>query len=186
MYYNSVQPAGYRDSTMQRSRRTRHLSGLQQTTTMVARKKEKTASVEESVPVKSSPSPPAVSFGDLSPVGKVIAGTTQVVVTTALDFIAGFFTGYFMGTVVGVPGLLFSPLEPGVPKIFMTEMKGRLGRMNSRSMSWGTGWGGMSAAFGGFKAGVLVLRDGKYDTWNEIFSSAAAGAYFARKGGSTC
>ncbi|CAJ1966967.1 unnamed protein product [Cylindrotheca closterium] len=184
MYYNSVQPSGYRDSTLLRSRRSsRYLSsGLHSTATLVGRRKKKVA-IEESVSVPSTPEAPTVSFDDLSPVGKVIAGTTQIAVTTAMDFVSGFLSGYVLGTIVGVPMLLIKPLDSGVPRVFMTEVKGRLGRMNAKSMRWGTGWGGMSAAFGGFKTSVLVLRNGKHDSWNEVFSSAAAGAWFARKEG---
>ncbi|KAL3945783.1 MAG: hypothetical protein SGBAC_000172 [Bacillariaceae sp.] len=182
MYYSSVQPYGYRDSAMLRSRRSsRHLFGTH-STALVARKKKKVV-LEEPVATANTPPAPTVAFEDLSPVGKVIAGTTQVIVTTAMDFVSGFFSGYLLGTVVGIPGLFLKPLEPGVPKVFMTEMKGRLGRMNTKSLTWGKGWGGMSAVLGGSKSGVLLLRNGKYDSWNEVFSSAFAGAYFARKEG---
>jgi len=33
-----------------------------------------------------------------------------------------------------------------------------------------------------FGVAVKVLRNGEKDAWNDIFSSAAAGAFFARKG----
>lgn len=128
------------------------------------------------------PNVPVVTFDDLGPTGKVIARATQIAVTTLMEYASGFFTGIFLGTAIGLPGLVFRPLEPGVPKFFMVEMRGRLGRMNSRSLTWAKGWGGISAAFGGFKVAVKVVRNGKEDDWNQILSSAAAGAFFARGG----
>ena len=123
-------------------------------------------------------------YDDLGPVGKFVAGSTQILVTTALEYVGGFFAGLFLGTVIGLPGFLFKPLEQNeaVKKVLMTEFKGRFTRMNTRSMSWGKSWGGISACFGGFKTAVTVIRGGKEDDWNQILSSAAAGAFFARAG----
>jgi hypothetical protein len=135
--------------------------------------------------VQASPEPsqvPDVSFDDLGPIGRTIAGVTQVAVTTAMEYVSGFFAGLALGTVVGMPGILFRPMEPGVPQMFMTEFKGRFGRMNSKSMVWAKSWGGISAAFGGFKIAIKVIRNGQEDEWNEIISSAAAGAFFGRAG----
>jgi hypothetical protein len=99
-----------------------------------------------------------------------------------MEYCSGFFAGLFLGTAAGIPGFLFRPLEPEVPKMFLAELGGRFGRMNARSLKWGRSWGGISAAFGGFKVAVSVIRDGKQDDWNQILSSAAAGAFFARTG----
>jgi hypothetical protein len=176
MYYNHWQMPTHQASA-HRSRRSR-LSSNYAAASFVARKKKK-------VPLR-NPEPvaevPVVTFDDLSPIGKVVAGATQIAVTTVLEYASGFFSGLFLGSAVGLPGLLFRPIEPGVPQMFMTEMKGRLVRMNSRSLTWAKGWGGISAAFGGFKIAVRVIRNGKEDEWNQILSSAAAGAFFARGG----
>lgn len=141
---------------------------------------------KETTPPKQDPNlesqVPEVSYDNLGPIGKAVAGVTQVVVTTMLEYSSGFFFGFLIGTTVGVPGLLFRPLEPGAPKMLFQEARGRFGRMNSRSLGWGKSWGGISAAFGGFKVAVKVLRNGKEDSWNQILSSAAAGAFFARNG----
>ena len=126
---------------------------------------------------------PDVNFDDLGPIGKVVAGATQIVTSTVLEYISGFFMGLVLGTVVGAPGFLFRPIEPGVPKVFMREVSGRFVRMNTRTMGWAKNWGGISAAFGGFKVAVKVIRNGdEEDEWNTILSSAAAGAFFARSG----
>jgi hypothetical protein len=135
-------------------------------------------------PLPPSPvAPPAINFDDLGPIGKVVAGATQIVTSTALEYVSGFFMGLVLGTVVGVPGFLFRPIEPGVPKIFMREVAGRWARMSTRTVGWAKNWGGISAAFGGFKVAVKVIRQQEEDDeWNTILSSAAAGAFFARKG----
>eukprot|EP00980_Cylindrotheca_fusiformis_P018497 scaffold6124_cov122-Cylindrotheca_fusiformis.AAC.16 len=184
LYYNHLQLPTQRQASAYRSRRS-HLSRNSAAGVLVARKQKKTLKTDpEPEPVlEDVPEAPVITFDDLTPVGKVVAGITQIAVTTLLEFVSGFVTGLVVGTVVGTPGLLFRPLEPGVPKLFMTEMKGRLGRMNSRSLTWAKSWGGISAAFGGFKVGVRVLRNGKEDDWNQILSSAAAGAFFARAEG---
>ena len=136
-----------------------------------------------SEPLPPPVAPPAINFDDLGPIGKFVAGTTQIVTSTVMEYISGFFMGLILGTVVGVPGFLFRPIEPGVPKVFMREVSGRFVRMNTRTLGWAKNWGGISAAFGGFKVAVKVIRNGEEeDEWNTILSSAAAGAFFARKG----
>jgi hypothetical protein len=185
LYYNHWNLPTYSSTTSTRSRRSRAIpSDNLFKSVLVSRKGKRKAHVTEKEPigVTSPPEIPVVSFDDLGPVGKAVAGVTQITVTTLLEYCSGFFAGYFLGTVVGTPGLLFRPMEKGVPKMLMAEAKGRLGRMNSRSMTWATGWGGISAAFGGFKVVVRVIRNGKEDDWNQILSSAAAGAFFARTG----
>jgi hypothetical protein len=44
-------------------------------------------------------------------------------------------------------------------------------------------WGGMSATFAAARVGTKLLRGGREDEWNNVFSSMAAGAWFARKEG---
>jgi hypothetical protein len=138
-------------------------------------------------PLPPSPvAPPNINFDDLGPIGKTVAGVTQIVTSTILEYISGFVMGMVIGTVVGVPGFLFRPIEPGVPKVFMQEVSGRLSRMTTRNVLWAKNWGGISAAFGGCKVAVKVIRNGEESEWNDewdrILSSAAAGAFFGRNG----
>jgi hypothetical protein len=168
-------------SVRSRSRRSRlHSSQDFAVAALVARKKKKI--IIEETPTENLPQFPDVSFDDLGPVGKAVAGVTQVAVTTLMEYCSGFFAGLVLGTVVGLPVFLFKPLEPGVSNLLRTEMTGRFVRMNTKSLLWGRSWGGISAAFGGFKVAVTVVRNGKQDDWNQILSSAAAGAFFARTG----
>jgi Tim17/Tim22/Tim23/Pmp24 family len=127
-----------------------------------------------------------VEFRDLGPIGKTVAGVTEIVVATFFEYLQGFMTGWIFGTVVGTPGFLVKPINPSIPlrqTKFIPEFKGRFSRMNTRSVKWAKDWASISAAFGGFGVAVRVLRNGKEDVWNEILSSAAAGAFFARKDG---
>uniref|UniRef100_A0A7R9ZSU2 Mitochondrial import inner membrane translocase subunit TIM22 n=1 Tax=Craspedostauros australis TaxID=1486917 RepID=A0A7R9ZSU2_9STRA len=58
--------------------------------------------------------------------------------------------------------------------------------MNGRSFRWAKSWGSVSAVFGGSEAVVVMFRSPQQqdnDAWNSIFSSALAGAWFARKEG---
>ena len=135
-----------------------------------------------SVQKTEAPEVPTVTFDDLGPVGKVVAGVTQLATTVLFEYFSGFVLGYLGGTLIGTPGLIFRPTEPGVPKMLMTEVKGRFSRMNSRAMRFGRNFGGISATFKGTDVAVRLVRYGREDSWNEVLSSAAAGAIFARKG----
>ena len=161
-----------------RSRRSQ-LSKNYAVTAMAGRDKKVTAATKDSVQVVEVPQIDANEFG---PIGKVVFGVTQIAVTCIMEGCTGFLIGLVAGTLVGTPGLLFRPLEPGVPKVFMTEVKGRLSRMNTRSINWGKSWGGINAVFGGCGVTIRVIRGDKQDAWNNIFSTAAAGAFFSRAG----
>lgn len=124
-----------------------------------------------------------LSYNDLGPIGKTVAGCTEILFATAFDFCSGYLQGLVIGTLFGSPGFIFRPITKGVRQPFMTEVSSRFSRMNARSMSWGKNFGSISAAFGGFAVAVKVLRNGEKDAWTDIFSSAAAGAFFARKDG---
>ena len=146
----------------------------------LAARKEKTKEIAIAEPEASGPR--EVSFDDLGPVGKVVAASTELGVAILYNYCQGFLTGWIAGTLLGVPGLMFRPVERGVPQIFITELKGRLGRMNSRSVRFGKSFGGISAIFKGSDVAVRRFRYGKNDEWNDILGSAVAGAIFARKG----
>jgi hypothetical protein len=126
---------------------------------------------------------PDISFRDLGPIGKTVAGVTEIFFAVLFEYVSGFTTGWIFGSIFGLPGLAFRPMEVGVRQPIMTEMTKRLGRMNTRSMSWGKSFGSISATFGGFGVAVKVVRNGEVDVWSNILSSAAAGAFFARKEG---
>jgi hypothetical protein len=126
--------------------------------------------------------PHEVSFDDLGLVGKVVASTTELAVTVIWNYCQGYLTGFFFGTLIGIPGFAFRPVEKGVPQAFMTEFKGRFVRMNSRSVSFGKNFAGISAIFKGSDTAIRRLRYGKEDEWNDILGSALAGAIFGRQG----
>jgi hypothetical protein len=142
---------------------------------MVSSSKSKQKEIEERYP--------EFAFRDLGPVGKVVAGVTEVLFATLFEYLSGFMTGVFFGTLVGLPGFAFRPIEKGVRQPLLQEVKMRFSRMNTRSITWGKSFGSISAAFGGFGVAVRVIRNGEEDVWNSILSSAAAGAFFARKEG---
>jgi hypothetical protein len=144
-------------------------------TMMVSSSKSKQKEVEERYP--------EFAFRDLGPVGKVVAGVTEIFFATLFEYLSGFMTGVFFGMLVGLPGFAFRPIEKGVRQPLLQEVKMRFSRMNTRSITWGKSFGSISAAFGGFGVAVRVIRNGEEDVWNSILSSAAAGAFFARKEG---
>ena len=124
---------------------------------------------------------PVVTYADLGLLGKIVAGTVEITMTTLFEYATGFLGGYLLGTVTDVPRLLFRPLDPPKPSTFR-EFSGRFHRMHGKSFRWATSWGGISAAFGGFRVLAKVVRGGKEDEWSNILSSMAAGAYFSRAG----
>jgi len=124
-----------------------------------------------------------VSYNDLGPIGKTVAGCTEIIFATVFEYCSGFMQGIMFGTLVSIPGFLFRPMQSGVRQAFKVEMMSRFTRMNTRSISWAKNFGSISAAFGGMNVAVKVLRNGEEDAWTQILSSAAAGAFFARKEG---
>jgi hypothetical protein len=140
------------------------------TSSRTSRKENGSRSSSKSKERKNSPataSPdledPIVTYKDLTPLGRAVAGTVEVVVTTLSEYLTGFVGGYVLGTATDIPRLLFL-------------------RMHTKSFRWARNWGGVSAAFGCFRVAAKVARGGKEDEWTTILSSMAAGAYFARLG----
>lgn len=126
------------------------------------------------------------SYEELTWLGKIVAGVTEVAVTVIIEYAIGFVGGYFLGSLTGIPSFFMNALENpnNVPKnSFLNELGSRSLRLHRKSMSWATNLGGISAAFGGFRVAVRVCRNGKEDEWTTILSSMAAGAYFARSDG---
>jgi hypothetical protein len=110
------------------------------------------------------------TYTDLGPMGRVVAGTVEVAVSTLLEYLSGFVGGYVLGTVTGLPQLV---LRTGW----------HWARLHDQSRTWAGQWGGVSAAFGGFRVVTKVVRGGTEDEWNTVLSSMAAGAFLARADG---
>jgi len=129
-------------------------------------------------------SPPTTEeiYSNLSPLGYCLAGTVEIAVSTFLEYVQGFLGGYTLGSVVGMPGFVFKPVDPSKKAAFFQELMQRGGRMHTKSFRWAKTWGEVTAIFGGARVATRVIRRGKEDEWNTILSSAAAGAFFARKG----
>ena len=149
-------------------------------------RKKKAAEIEEpspEAPVEETKKyNPEDSFESLGPIGKSIARLTMVATSALMEYTSGFMTGIVFGSLAGLPGFFFNPVEKGVNQAFMTEMGGRFSRMNGRSLRWAKSFGEISAIFGASQVAVRLMRHGKEDAWTSIFSSALAGACFARKG----
>lgn len=126
------------------------------------------------------------SYNDLNVIGKAIAGAVEIALTIATEYCTGFASGYFLGSVVGIPALITrrvaSDASRAVPDTAWKEVVGRTLRMHGKSVRWAKSWAGVSATFGGCNTGVKFLRNGKNDEWSSVFSSMAAGAFFARGG----
>lgn len=170
-----------------RSRRSSIFPGTNyhSTTSLVARKTKKKKAIQksENEPKALQEAPlEEISFENLGPVGKVIATTTELAVAVVWNYCQGYLTGLFFGTLIGVPGLAFRPVEKGVAQPFMAEFNGRFARMNTRSARFGKSFGSLSAIFKGSDTFVRRLRYGKNDAWNDILGSAVAGAIFGRQG----
>lgn len=107
-------------------------------------------------------------------VEKFLIGSVIVAGTTAMEYASGFMGAFVLGTLRGMPGLVYS--KEGL------TMGQRFSNMNARSMRWGKTWAPISAVFGGSDAATRIIRNNKNDQWNTIISSAVAGAYFSRAG----
>jgi hypothetical protein len=114
-----------------------------------------------------------------------VAGVVEIGCSVAIEYVTGFVGGYVLGSVTDVPRFLFKrAAESKDMRItnLWSEFAKRTARMHGKSMTWARSWASISAAFGGFRVAVRVLRGGKEDEWNTVFSSMAAGAFFARAG----
>jgi len=146
---------------------------------------QKSAKTATDVEVKDPFQDPTSSveiYSQLGPVGKLVAGSVEVAVSTVMEYITGFMGGYILGSITDVPRFAFKQVDPNQNLPFFQELTKRYGRMHVKSFRWAKSWGGISAAFGGFRVATRVIRGGKEDEWNTVFSSAAAGAFFARNG----
>jgi hypothetical protein len=123
----------------------------------------------------------AAALQELGPVGKVVAGTVEIAMSTLMEFVSGLMGGYALGIVTGIPAFL-TKTDPAAAAAFGAQLGARTLRMHGKAGRWGRQWGSVSAAFGGFRVTTKVLRGGKEDEWSTVFSSMAAGAYFARQG----
>ena len=155
-------------------------------TSMVARKETMELKTKQqkstNEPKALQEQPVDVSFDDLGPAGKVVAATTELAVSVIWNYCQGYLTGVFFGTLIGIPGFAFRPVEQGVRQTFMMEVRGRFARMNTRSLSFGKNFAIASAIFRGSDTAIRRLRYGKNDEWNDVLGSAIAGAIFSRQG----
>lgn len=141
----------------------------------------KTTESQQNSSVESSPPDPSqLTYQDLTPFGRFVAGTVEVALVTIFEYMSGLVGGYVIGSVVGSYGLFFRPLDTEIRQPFFKEVSGRFLRMNNKSVRWGRSWGGISAAFGGFRVASKVVRGGVNDEWNNLFGTMAAGAFFSR------
>lgn len=136
---------------LSRSRRTRKNWAFHDIseTQNVARKQRKEKVDEVEVEEKSATFDRELTYNDLGPIGKTVAGCTEIVITTVMDFCTGYIQGWFLGILVGTPGFVFRPVEQGLRQPFAKELSGRFARMNTRSKSWAKTFSRISAAFGG-------------------------------------
>jgi hypothetical protein len=143
----------------------------------------KPTSVQEAI---ENPMSTEEMYSQLGPIGKVVAGCVEITVSTLMEYCTGFFGGYVLGSITDVPSFVFKNVNEGQRLPFFQELSQRYGRMHAKSFRWAKTWGGISATFGGCRVATKVLRGGKEDEWNTVFSSAAAGAFFARNGKCCC
>ena len=79
-----------------------------------------------------------VTYRDLSPLGKLIAGTVEVSIATVLEYMTGFIGGYTLGALTDIPRLLFRAADPtqATPLPLLQEISLRTQRMNAKSLGW--------------------------------------------------
>lgn len=126
--------------------------------------------------------PPRVTYADLTPLGRLVAGSVETAITVVLEYCSGLMGGYFFGVVTDIPRLLFRQSQEQ-PLPFWKEVGGRCSRMHQKSVGWALNYASISATFGAMKVITKVVRGGVEDDWNTVFSSMAAGAFFARAEG---
>jgi hypothetical protein len=146
-----------------------------------ASRRSKDVSSTNNTPKENTDMDLETALQELGPVGKVVAGTVEIAMSTLLEFMSGLLGGYALGIVTGIPAF-FTKTDPAAAAAFGAQVGARTLRMHAKAGRWGKQWGSVSAAFGGFRVTTKVLRGGKEDEWSTVFSSMAAGAYFARQG----
>lgn len=134
----------------------------------------------------------------LGPVGRLIANSVEIGISTAGSYLSGGIFGYMVGAVMNTPGVLRNKppslppptgtgtVLPPVPEANEagSKLMERISTLNTKSMTQAKSWGELSAAFSGFHVISRVFRGGVEDRWNSIIGSACAGAYLSRAGGS--
>jgi Tim17/Tim22/Tim23/Pmp24 family len=146
------------------------------------KKKDDSKSIQASEPSDDPFAEPMTTqqiYNTLGPIGKTVAGTVEIVVSVCIEYMTGFLGGYFLGYVTDFPRFMFKNAGDAGALPIMQELSQRFHRMNAKSFRWAKSWGGVSAAFGGFRVSTRVLRGGREDEWNTVFSTVAAGAFFA-------
>jgi len=165
-------------------RRTIHTSRTTQLASSNQKKQDKKNTAQSQAQPQAPPSE-QYSYDDLTLLGRTIAGTVEIAFTVLIEYVTGFVGGYALGGITDVPRFLTQSALTGQAAnnpMWWRELAARTSRMHVKSARWGRSWAGISAAFGGFRVTVRVLRNGKEDEWNTVLSSMAAGAFFARNG----
>mmetsp|Transcript_18650 Transcript_18650/g.26266 ORF Transcript_18650/g.26266 Transcript_18650/m.26266 type:complete len:403 (+) Transcript_18650:70-1278(+) len=135
----------------------------------------------------------------LGPIGKLIANSVEVGVTTAGSYLSGGLFGYIIGGATGLPILFQDSSKHNFPdpssttsiassanhnflpsKNAFQEGQRRLGFFHNKALTQAKSWGQLSAAFSGFHALTRVCRGGVEDRWNGIIGSFCTGAYLNR------
>ena len=115
----------------------------------------------------------------IHPNGRFLSGSREVLLNTLHDYVLGFCAGYATGALVGLPTLIFRPV--GNRMTLVSQINGRLSRMNVRSLQWGLCLGEVLGTFKGCDTAVGLIRYPKRDEWNQVYGCASAGAFLARK-----
>jgi Tim17/Tim22/Tim23/Pmp24 family len=125
-------------------------------------------------------------YKDLSLLGKTVAASVEILTSVAFDYCMGYASGYFIGTVLGVPkALFFAEKTASTGGGMWKHLIDRTKQVHTKSHTYGRSWGQVSAVFGGSRTAVRVVRgNAPNDDWNEIFSSVLAGALMSRSGAS--
>lgn len=155
----------FRPSSRSRRTRNNYADNDISTTWMVARKqKSKNKSRKEEVKEDDTdegkitgPPDRDLTYADLGPIGKTVAGCTEIVISTVMEYCQGYLAGLFLGTLVGSPGFVFRPVTSGVRQPFAQELSGRFARMNGRSTSWAKNFGRISATFAGVSTTYIAV-----------------------------
>lgn len=113
------------------------------------------------------------SWDDLPFGWKVVFGGLELGTTIAGQWLSGYALAYVASSLTGILGFAKAP----------TDELTRFARWRQRNNRWGKSWASVNAAFSGFDVGVRLLRNNKQDEWNNLFSTAFAGAFFVRKKG---
>lgn len=113
----------------------------------------------------------------LGPIGTFVSDTIELTVVTIGSYISGGFLGYFGGSLMNSPSLLFGKDLGGITS--------RFSALHTKAFASCKSWAQLSAAFTGFNNLVRLVRgsNAEDDGWNAVLGSALTGAYLNRAQG---